>query len=212
MTSELTFFYTPTSCSLASHIALEEAGAVFDPHRVRLHTPEGVDDYRRINPGGTVPALSIGGVIIPENVAILTWVARAFPDAKLMPDDPVESARVMALIAWFASTVHITRRMARAPFRMTPDETTHPSLSREGRTRFLVNLQKIDGLLEGREWLVGDRMSIADAYALVFYAWGHADEHPVVDLVNYSEHVRRLIARPAVQRAMAREKTILPVA
>lgn len=210
MTSGLTFFYAPTSCSLASHIVLEEAEAPFEAHRVRLHTAEGVDDYRRINPGGTVPALSIGGVIVSENVAILTWVAGAFPDAKLIPEDPVDAARVMSLIAWFASTVHITRRMARAPWRMTPDETTHPSLSREGRSRFFANLQKIDGLLEGRDWLVGDRMSIADAYALVFYAWGHADEHPVVDLVHYSEHVRRLVARPAVQRAMGREKTILP--
>ena len=209
MTSELIFFYTPTSCSLASHIALEEAGAVFKRHRVRLHTPEGVDDYRRINPGGSVPALSIDGIIIPENVAILTWAARAFPQARLTPDDPVESARVMSLITWFASTVHISRRMARAPYRMTPDETTHASLSREGRSRFLANLQKIDGLLESREWLVGDRMSIADAYALVFYAWGYADEHSVLDLVHYSAHARRLAARPAVQRVMEHEKTVL---
>src|SRR5690606_38076749 len=153
------------------------------------------------------PALISDGRLLTENVAILDYVARSAPAAGLSPDDAFDQARMLSLTAWFASTVHITGRMARAPFRFTPDETTYQALKTEGRTRFEANLHKIDALLTDRDWLIGDRMSVADAYALVFYAWGVAGEHPVAGLNHYSALARRMAARPGVQRAMAREKT-----
>jgi glutathione S-transferase len=207
---ELIFYYTPTTCSLASHIALEESGLVFEPRRIRLHDPEAVEVWRQTNPSGSIPALTSDGRLLTENVAILDYVARLAPDAGLLPDDAFDRARALSLTAWFASSVHITRRMARAPIRMTPDQTTWPSLQAEGRTRFWANLVKIDGLLEDRDWLVGDRLSVADCYAMVFYAWAITDEHPVGDLANFTRLFRRMIERPAVQRAIAREKTPIP--
>lgn len=205
--SRLTFYYAPTSCSLASHIALEESGLAFEANRIRLHDADSVVAWRQTNPSGSVPALMSDGRLLTENVAILDYVARSAPAAGLSPDDAFDQARMLSLTAWFASTVHITGRMARAPFRFTPDETTYPALKTEGRIRFEANLHKIDALLADRDWLIGDRMSVADAYALVFYAWGVAGEHPVAGLKHYSALARRMAARPGVQRAMAREKT-----
>jgi len=204
---ELVFYYTPTTCSLASHIALEESGLAFEASRVRLHDPDSVAIWRRTNPSGTIPALTSDGRLLTENVAILDYIARLAPEAGLLPDDPFEQARVLSLTAWFASSVHITRRMARAPVRMTPDQTTWPSLQAEGRSRFWANLVKIDGMIEGRDWLVGDRLSVADCYAMVFYGWAITDEHPVGDLTAFTGLFGRMAQRSGVQRAMAREKT-----
>ncbi len=204
---ELTFYYTPTTCSLASHIVLEESGLPFEASRIRLHDPEAVAVWRQTNPSGGVPALISDGRLLTENVAILNYVARLAPQAGLLPDDPFEQAAALSLTAWFASTVHITGRMARAPFRFTADETAWEPLKTEGRIRFEANLRKVDGLLADRDWLVGDRLSIADAYALVFYAWGVAGEYPMAELAHYSALARRMAQLPGVQRAMAREKT-----
>lgn len=204
---ELTFYYTPTTCSLASHIALEESGLPFEASRIRLHDPDSVAVWRETNPSGGVPALISDGRLLTENVAILDYVARLAPEAGLLPDDPFDAARALSLTAWFASTVHITGRMARAPLRFTPDETAWEPLKVEGRIRFEANLRKVDALLDGRDWLVGERMSVADAYALVFYAWGVAGEYPMAEMANYSTLARRMAGRPGVQRAMAREKT-----
>lgn len=208
----LVYHYTPTTCSLASHIALEESGLPFEAVRVRLHDPEAVAAYRLINPAGTVPALLSDGTLITENVAILHHVARLAPDAKLTPDSAAEAAQCLAWTAWFASSMHISGRMARAPFRFTSDETVHNALRREGRKRFWTNLGRVDAALAGRDWLVGDRLSVADAYAAVFYAWGLVGEYPVAELDGYSALFRRLIARPGARRAMDREKTPLPAA
>jgi len=203
----LTYYYTPTTCSLASHVALEESGLPFEVNRIRLHDPEAVAEWRRTNPAGGVPALVSDGRLLTENVAILDYVARLAPEAGLLPDDPFDQAIALSLTAWFASTVHITGRMARAPFRFTPDETTYEALKLEGRKRFETNLRKVDVMLADRDWLVGDRLSVADAYALVFYAWGLAGDYPMVELNHYSALARRMAERPGVQRAMAREKT-----
>ena len=84
---KLHFYFTPSTCALASHIALEESGAGFEPELVKLHKPEEVEAYRKINPRGTVPALTVDGTLLTENVAITTFVSRSFPQAKLMPED-----------------------------------------------------------------------------------------------------------------------------
>ncbi len=204
---ELTFHYTPTTCSLASHVALEESGLPFEASRIRLHDPASVAVWRETNPSGSVPALVSDGRLLTENVAILNYVARLAPEAGLVPDDPFDHATALSLTAWFASTVHITGRMARAPLRFTADETAWEPLKTEGRIRFEANLRKVDARLAGRDWLVGDRLSVADAYALVFYAWGVAGEYPMAEMTHYSALARRMAERPGVQRAMAREKT-----
>jgi glutathione S-transferase len=193
---KLELYYTTTTCSLASHLALEEAGADFAAHFVKLYKPEGRDAYLRINPSGKVPALSIDGVMITENVAILNFAARAFPNARLLPDDPIAAARVNELLGWFASVAHLDRRQARVPARFCKDPSTHAALAAEGRARFWSDLQRIDALLDGTEWLVGAQLSLADCYAMVFWAWGCADGHPMAALEGFAALAKRMLARP----------------
>ncbi len=79
----LTLYYLHGACSMAPHIALEEAGAQYTLQLVSL--PKGeqqAPEYLNLNPRGRVPALRTEDGVLTENVAILTYIARSFPHAK----------------------------------------------------------------------------------------------------------------------------------
>src|SRR6187399_2423184 len=84
------FFFGPHSCALASHIALEEAGADYEAVRLDLKAgDQRKPEYLKVNPKGRVPALVTDRGVLTENPAILAYVAQAYPDARLAPlDDP----------------------------------------------------------------------------------------------------------------------------
>ncbi|MDB5722358.1 MAG: glutathione S-transferase [Alphaproteobacteria bacterium] len=203
---KLEFYYTTTTCSLASHIGLEETGAPFDAHFVKLYREAEVAAYRRVVPSGKVPALRVDGKVLTENLAILAYLGRVFPESGLIPADPFAAASCLSMMGWFASSVHLDRRQARVPSRFTADEATHEALALAGSARFLADVRQIDLMLSDREWLIGDHFTAADGYALVFWAWAVADGQPVDTLPNYYAHAARVMARPAVQRALARER------
>src|SRR5688572_24619716 len=96
----LTLFYQPGSASDVARIALEEAGADYRALRVDLSKNEQREpQYLAINPKGRVPALVTDEGVLTENVAILGWIAQAFPEARLAPDDAFGFARVQAFNA-----------------------------------------------------------------------------------------------------------------
>src|SRR6185369_10026394 len=102
------FFYSPNSCALASHIALEEAGAVYETVRLNFRdNDQRKPDYLKINPKGRVPALVTDRGILTETPAILAFVAQSFPKADLAPlDDPFAFAQVQAFNSYLCATVH----------------------------------------------------------------------------------------------------------
>src|SRR6266536_3554625 len=103
----LTLYFSPGACSLASHIGLEETGAPYEAKPILLaKQQQRTEDYLKINPRGKVPALSVDGKILVENTAILTYLARRFPEKKLMPTDPAEEGRGMGAVFGFSSRVH----------------------------------------------------------------------------------------------------------
>jgi glutathione S-transferase len=203
---KLDFYYATTTCALASHIVLEETGAPFEAHFVKLYREEERAAYREVVPSGKVPALRIDGAVLTENVAIIAFLARTFPESRLLPAAPLAQARCLSIMSWFASTVHLNRRQARVPARFTADETTHAALAADGKARFLADLRQLDTMLQGRDWLIGEDFTAADAYALVFWAWAVADGQPVETLPNFTAHAARVMARPAARRALERER------
>src|SRR3546814_7779080 len=103
--AKLDFYFSPGACSLATHICLDEAGATFTPkptytRKGQTRTPE----YLALNPKGKVPMLEIDGKELTENTAIITYLNRSFPNAKLLPaGDALAEAEALAFIAWCAS-------------------------------------------------------------------------------------------------------------
>ena len=206
----LTLYFCPGACSTASHMALEETGAPYVEKPIML--PKGeqkTEAYLKVNPRGKVPALDVDGKILTENTAILTYLARQFPAKNLMPKDPFEEARGISTMAWFSNIVHPSYTHYNRPERFAADAVAQPSVKETGKKSFWTSCQEIDGLLAGREWMIGKEFSLVDCYALVFYGWGLRAELPMQELKNYTAFKERMLKRPAVHKVLTSEESIL---
>jgi len=171
----LTLYFSPGAYSLASHIGLEETGAPYEAKPTLLAKGEQkTEAYLKINPRGKLPALSVDGQIITENTAILTYLARRFPEKKLMPSDPAEESRCIATMAWFSNIVHPSYRRWVRPERFAEGEAAQTTVKETGRKSFWANCQEIDSMLQGKDWTTGSQYTLADGYALDFLRLGCA--------------------------------------
>ena len=204
----LTLYYSPGACSLAPHIALEEIGTLYEKRPTLLMKGEQrTEAYLQINPRGRVPALGVDGNVLVENVAILTYLAKRFPQARLLPTDLWEEVRCISTMAWFSNTVHPSFTHIARPERFAADATAHATVKETGRKAFWANLQEIDGLLKGKEWMMGAQYTVCDPYALVFYGWGLRVELPMKELAAYTSFKDRMMKRPAVRCVLEREES-----
>jgi len=105
----LILYYWPGASSMVPHIVLEEIGTPYERQLVNLSQGEHKTSvYLKINPHGKVPALAIDGTVLTENVGILSYLSKRFPEAQLLPHSIVEEAVCISTMAWFASAVHPT--------------------------------------------------------------------------------------------------------
>ena len=202
----LTLFYWPGACSLVAHIALEEAGAEFEPVRVTLAQGEHLKaDYLAINPHARVPAPATEDGVITENIAILNYVADRFGAEGSVPaGDAYAAAHCNQLLGWFALSVHIAFAQIWRAERFTRDETVHGAIQAGGREALARQFAEIDGLC-GENWLAGRGFSAADSYALTFFRWGRRIGFDMSAWRNWAGLCARTVERPAVQRALERE-------
>lgn len=202
----LRLFYSPGACSLVPHIALEEAGAEFDAVRTPIaEKAHKRPEYLAINPRGLIPAIAVDGRVVTENIAVLAYIGHRWPDSGQLPlGDLPALARVFETLSFFAATVHhggfgpIFR--ARAAGIERPEAEL--AADRE-RLRFLFG--EIDALLAPGPWLLGERYSLADPYPLTFRRWARRLDLDVAGHRHWTAHARRMVQRPAVRRALARE-------
>jgi glutathione S-transferase len=209
--SMLTLYYGPGACSMASHITIEECGAPYEAKLVALAKGEQkTAEYLKINPRGKVPALRLDdGSVITENTAILTYLAKRFPEKSLLPKDVAAEARCISMMAWLSNTVHPAFTHILRPERFSEDQNTFPAIKDMGKKNFWAALEEINQLVAGKKWMQGDQFTTCDPYALVFYGWGARVELPVKELANYSAWKNRMLERPAVRKILEREQNIL---
>jgi glutathione S-transferase len=202
----LKLFYSPGACSLVPHIALEEAGAEYEPVRVTLAKGEHLQpEFLAINPHARVPALGTPNGVVTENPAVLNLIADLFQAEGSVPrDDPYSAARCNELLCWFASSVHIAFAEIWRGERFTDDESLWPALEAGGRKALEGQFAEIEGLCsEG--WLVPGHFSAADGYALTFYRWGKRIGFDMAPYAQWAALCGRALERPAVQRALEAE-------
>jgi glutathione S-transferase len=202
----LTLYYCPGACSTAAHIALEETGAPYQGKQVLI--PKGehkTDAYAAVNPRQQVPALSADGKVITECVAILAYVARRYPEARLLPADEVDQARCIATLAWIASAVDPLFRRAARPERFVADENAQLAVKDAAREAYWVKCREIDGLLSQKSWMMGAQYTVCDPYALVYFGWGQRLGLPMAELAAYNAFRDRMLERPAVRKVLERE-------
>ncbi len=198
------FYYGPGSCAVGIHILLEEIGKPYELKTVSLkdgeqYTPE----YTRINPKSKVPALERDdGSVVTEWPAIAVWLALTNPDAQLLPADPDSVARAMEVTDYVVSTVHMQgfTRIAR-PGNFTPNEADFDAVKARGREIFEKGIATLDKALGDKDYVTGS-FSIADAAQFYVEFWAVARLGMTLP-AHSAGHYARMMARPAVQRAMA---------
>ena len=202
----LKLFYSPGACSLVTHIALEEAGADFEPVRVTLAQGEHLrPEYLAINPHARVPALATGSGIVTENIAILNLIADLFGAEGSVPRyDPYAAARCNELLGWFSSSVHIAFAQIWRGSRFTDDQGLWPAIEAGGRKVLEQQFAEIEQL-SGESWLVDGRFTAADGYVLTFFRWGRRIGMDMGRYPAWAGLVEQVLERPAVQRALDRE-------
>lgn len=187
----LTLYFSPGSSSMAVHIALHEVGVDFERRLVSLarqdqHSP----DYLVLNPEGKVPTLLIDGhPPLTEVAAILYYLARRYPEARLWPEGGLEAeAQAISWMSFLASTVHPARRI--------------------GVERWREVFGIAEGRLRGREWTV-ERYSIADIHLFrLFWRFVNSVKPEPGDFPGLWAHYERMMARPAVRRTIEIESAI----
>lgn len=198
-------YFSPGACSLSPHIVLREAGFTFETEKVDLAkkiTASGADFFA-INPKGYVPALQLdNGEVLTEGPAIAQYVADQRPEKLLAPAlGSLERYRLMEMLNFISTELHKSFSPLFRP--NTPEETKQAARDTLAR-RFGFIEQK----LQGRDYLMGNQFSVADAYLFTVLNW---TGHVKIDLAPWptvQAYKGRVAARPAVRAAMVAEGLI----
>lgn len=201
-----TLFISPGACSLASHIAVRELALPIQIEKVVLRTPD--SPIHTINPLGRVPALQLDdGRVLTENSAILPFLADQVPATPLFaPVGSAERAQIQGWLGYLAAEVHTASfRPLNRPERYSADEAAHPGIREQARVQLFKAFEHIEQHLEGRQWLVGERFTLADIYLGVFATWLTRLGAPFDGLANVARLRQQWLERPAVQVALRDE-------
>ena len=202
----LTLYYATGSCALASHIALEEAGAPYPAERLMLkQNDQRKPEYLKINPKGRVPALVTDHGILTETPAILAYIAQSFPAAKLSPADPWSFAQVQSFNSYLCSTVHVAHAHGGRGTRWADDPVALEAMKKKVTPNMADCFALIEREMVRGPWVLGDAYSIADPYLYTISGWLKADSVDVAQFPKVAAHRAKMEARPAVQRVLAAE-------
>lgn len=198
------FFYFPHSCSLASHIALEQSGADYEAIRIDLIANEQrQDEYLAINPKGRVPALVTPDGILTENPAILTFISQSFPRANLAPvDNPFKLGQVQSFNAFLSSTVHVAHAHGVRGYRWADDEDAIVEMKRKMPESLGDCFELIETTMFQGPWVMGDNYSISDIYLFTIAQWLEADSVDPTRFPKVLDHRTRMREIPAVKKVL----------
>jgi glutathione S-transferase len=204
-TPTLTFYYAPNTCALASHIALETAGARYEAVRVSFAKQEQRSaEYLRINPKGRVPALVTERGIVTETPAILQFIAQTHPQARLAPlDDAFELARMNAFNSYLCSTVHVAHAHRMRGYRWADDPAAHEAMKKKVPQSVGDCFELIEREFFVGPWVLGERYGVSDMYLFTLANWLEGDGVDPARFPKVSAHRERMRADPIVARVMA---------
>ena len=195
-------YFSPGACSLSPHIVLHESGLPFTTERVNIRKKltAGGADFMAINPKGYVPALELdGGVMLTEGPAIVQYLADRAPEKQLAP--AAGSAEHYQLIEWLTFIGTELHKTYGALFNPAAGDDAKAF----ARSLLAKRFGHVAQALEGRDYLVGERFSVADAYLFTVTNWAPVVQFDLSPWPALTAYQARIAARPAVQQAMRDE-------
>ena len=193
-------YYSPGACSLAPHIAMREAGIPVELSKVDLKAKqyEG-GDYKQVNDKGYVPAIATDAGVLTEAPVILQYIADQKPDAGLAPKaGSMERYRLQEWLNFITSEMH--KGMG---------NFFNPALTDEWRKavtdRLGIRMDWLARQLEGKQYLMGDKFSVADAYLFTILNWAAPSKFDMSKWPAITDYHKRVGSRPKVQEALKAE-------
>ena len=182
---------------------LNEVDADFEYVSVNLLAGEHKrPEFLRINPAGRVPVLVDGDQIIPESAAIVLYLADKYPEKALLPVDLNERAQV------YRWTLFAVTELEQPLWRITRHSFLYPADKRSpadialAREDFATMAEVLDKHLEGREFIVGDRLTVADCVTVYLIDWAN-EVHLLDAFPRLQAYLERLYARPEAPQRIA---------
>ena len=195
-------YFAPGACSLSPHIVLRETGLNFELEQVNNQekkTKSG-QDFWAVNPKGQVPVLELdNGEKLTEGPIVVQYLADQKPAAGLLPPaGSMERYRVQEWLNFITSELHKSFGPIFRP--TTPEEFKNISKENLGK-RF----DYLDKHFAGRQYLMGDKFTVADAYLFTVLRWTARIQMDLGKWPNLKAYVDRIAARPKVQEALKAE-------
>lgn len=202
------FYGVPEGCSFGSIVALEWLGRPYRLCRIQMPEVASGDDYRRLNPVGETPTLMTSdGQLVSESLAILNHIAALGIDSGLaFAQGSQEFDRLNQMLAFLNTSYFNAFTPLWHVIEHEVDRSTKDILTAYGRANVQKTHDQLEAMLGGRDWLVGDRRSLADAYFMGIARW--ADFHQAIDRRDYpglNRLYERMASDPAVRFAHAIE-------
>ena len=202
-----TLYYAPHTCSLASHIALEDAGAKYELKRIDFgKTEQQSRAYVDVNPKGRVPAMSTARGILTETPAILAYVAQSFPKARLAPlDDSFAFAQLQAFNSFLCSGLHVAHAHRMRGYRWADEPASFADMQRKVPKSVGACYDVIEAHLLRGPWVMGHAYTIADPYLFTLAQWLEDDGIDPARIPRVIAHRARMAERPNVRKAIMEE-------
>lgn len=199
-------FHAWGSCSLASYIALEEAGAEYEVAVISTAAgDQRKPEYLALNPKGRVPALVTERGVLTETPAILAYIAALHP--QLAPADPWDFAQMQAFHSYLCSTVHVAHAHKHRGYRWASEESSFADM----RAKVAQNETECFSLIERDylkgPWVMGEQFTVADGYLFTLAGWLADDGVDIAQFPRVTAHFARMQARPAVSKVLAQKAT-----
>jgi glutathione S-transferase len=195
-------FYTPGACSLSPHIALLEAGLPFTLSKVDLKIKklESGEDFNTINAKGYVPALQFDdGQVLTEGSAIVQYIADQKPAAGLAPAaGTVERYRLQEWLNFITAELH-------KPMGSMFNPAQAPEWKESVKATLSKRLDWLSKQLEGKQYLMGEKFSIADGYLFTILNWAGMVKFDLAQWPLIQQYAARVGQRPKVVEALKAE-------
>ncbi|NBX20001.1 MAG: glutathione transferase GstA [Betaproteobacteria bacterium] len=195
-------YFSQGACSLSPHIVMHEAGLAFEaiPAPTKTHQlPDGTDFYT-INPLGYVPYLTLDdGRSLHEGPAIVQYLADLVPEKKLAPaNGTFERYKLQEWLTFIGTELHKSFSPLFNP--AAPDATKE-----QAKQTLAKRLAWVDSELAGKDYLLGEQFTVADAYLFTVTNWARIVKVDLSTFANLLAYRTRVSERPGVQAAMRAE-------
>ena len=205
---KIELYYAPNTCALVPYVTLTEAGADFEVHPLNFRKKQQMSpDYLKLHPRHKVPLLVVDGKTLSENPAMQIWIARAFPQAHLMPADPWQEIQAISIHSWCAAGIHPHLSRVNSPAKYCVAPGAAESVTLIAKKMLAADFAIADAMLAGRDYFF-DHFTSADAH--MFWCLRRAGQLGV-DLAPYKNckaFFERMLARPSVQKLYAFETRV----